>query len=92
MMYDCSHASDFHTSQSESMGALNNMVQNSFSGIYNTFPGPYHPTHLACVAQVPALRRGGLPTRQEAHRSVDHIVIPTSLVRSDNFELARACA
>lgn len=47
MAYDFSDDSDFHTSQSELMGALGNMAQNNFSGIYSAFPGPYHPDYLA---------------------------------------------
>ncbi|KAF7974624.1 hypothetical protein HWV62_11604 [Athelia sp. TMB] len=47
MAYEFSDDSDFHTSQSELMGALGNTTQNNFSGIYSAFPGPYHPDYLS---------------------------------------------
>jgi GATA-binding protein len=45
--YEFSEDSDFRASQSELMGALGNSGQGNFNGIFNPFPGPYHPDYLS---------------------------------------------
>lgn len=47
MTYEFNEDSEFHSSQSELMGALGNNSASGFSGIYNAFPGPYHPDYLS---------------------------------------------
>lgn len=44
MTYEFSEDS---ASQSELMGALGNSGQNNYPGIFNPFPGPYHPDYLS---------------------------------------------
>lgn len=53
MSYDFSEDSDFRTS-SELIGALGNSSSSNNFGLFNPFPGPYHPDYISQQAVTPA--------------------------------------